>query len=54
MEFIKRSTLQKPILTGIILMLIALCFRLTDIFVHRLDDRWGEIILSKALGFLFG
>jgi membrane protease YdiL (CAAX protease family) len=52
MNFIKHYTFQKPILTGIILMLIALGFRLTDIFVLRLDERLGEIILSKTLGFL--
>lgn len=51
MKFIKRNTLQGPILTGIILMLIALSFRLIDIFVLRLDERLGEIILSKILGF---
>jgi membrane protease YdiL (CAAX protease family) len=51
MDTIKRHTFQKPILTGIILMLIALIFRLIDIFVLRLDERLGEIILSKALGF---
>lgn len=51
MEFIKRYTFQKPVLAGIILMLIALCFRLIDIFVLRLDERLGEIILSKILGF---
>jgi membrane protease YdiL (CAAX protease family) len=51
MDFIKRNTSQKPILAGIILMLIALSFRLMDIFVLRLDERLGEIILSKALGF---
>jgi uncharacterized protein len=51
MNFIKRNTFQKPILTGITLMLIALSFRLIDIFVLRLDERLGEIILSKALGF---
>ena len=51
MNFIKRSAFQKPILTGIILMLIAFIFRLIDIFVLRLDERLGEIILSKALGF---
>jgi len=51
MNFIKRTTSQKPILTGIIVMLIALIFRLIDIFVLRLDERLGEIILSKALGF---
>jgi membrane protease YdiL (CAAX protease family) len=51
MDFIKRNTLQKPVLAGIILMLVALVFRLMDIFVLRLDERLGEIILSKALGF---
>ena len=51
MNFIKRHTFQKPILTGILLMLIALIFRLIDIFVLRLDERLGEIIFSKALGF---
>jgi membrane protease YdiL (CAAX protease family) len=51
MDFIKRSTFQKPVLTGIVLMLIALIFRLIDIFMLRLDERLGEIILSKALGF---
>ena len=52
MDTIKRNTFQKPILTGILLMLIALIFRLIDIFVLRLDERLGEIILSKTLGFL--
>jgi membrane protease YdiL (CAAX protease family) len=51
MDYIKRSTSQKPILTGIVLMLIALIFRLIDIFILRLDERLGEIILSKTLGF---
>ena len=51
MDFIKRNTFRKPVLTGILLMIIALCFRLIDIFVLRLDERLGEIILSKALGF---
>lgn len=51
MDFMKRNTFQKPILTGIVLMSIALLFRLIDIFVLRLDERWGEIILSKSLGF---
>jgi membrane protease YdiL (CAAX protease family) len=51
MNFIRRNTFQGPILTGIILMLIALGFRLIDIFVLRLDERLGEIILSKTLGF---
>jgi membrane protease YdiL (CAAX protease family) len=52
MSFIKRITFQRPVLTGIVLMLIALIFRLIDIFVLRLDERLGEIILSKSLGVL--
>lgn len=51
MDFIRRSVLQRPIRSGIVLMLIALVFRLIDIFVLRLDERWGEIMLSKSLGF---
>jgi uncharacterized protein len=51
-NFIKRNTFQKPVLTGILLVLVALIFRLIDIFVLRLDERLGEIILSKSLGFL--
>lgn len=51
MNFIKRYTCQHPMLTGISLLLIALGFRLLDIFVLRLDERLGEIILSKTLGF---
>ncbi len=38
--------------TSLILFLIALGFRVIDIFVLRLDERWGEILLSKSLGVL--
>ena len=31
--------------------LAAFCLRLADIFVFRLDELWGEIIVSKAAGF---
>jgi len=48
---IQHYTYQTPILTGVVLMLIALLFRCVDIFVLKLDERWGEIILSKSLGF---
>lgn len=44
-------SLEKPILTSLVLMLIAVCFKLVDHFVLRLDERLGEIILSKSLGF---
>ncbi|WP_348757487.1 CPBP family intramembrane glutamic endopeptidase [Candidatus Methylocalor cossyra] len=30
-------------------LLVALLFRVLDIFVFRLDERWGEILLSKSL-----
>ncbi len=51
MNFIERYSSVNPIRTGIILMLIALIFRITDIFILHLDELWGEIFLSKALGF---
>jgi membrane protease YdiL (CAAX protease family) len=51
MNSIKQFTFQKPVLTGILLMLFVFIFRFVDIFVLRLDERLGEIILSKALGF---
>lgn len=34
------------------LFLAALLLRVNDIFVLRLDERWGEIFLSKSLGLL--
>jgi membrane protease YdiL (CAAX protease family) len=40
-----------PVLAPLILLGIALLLRLLDIFVLRLDERLGEIILSKSLGF---
>lgn len=46
-----RLTLEHPIVTGLVLLLIALGFRIMDIFIFRLDERLGEIILSKSLGF---
>lgn len=30
-------------------LLVALLFRVVDIFIFRLDERWGEILLSKSL-----
>jgi membrane protease YdiL (CAAX protease family) len=44
--------MRYPILTGLALFVIALIFRLTDIFLLRLDERLGEIILSKLLACL--
>jgi uncharacterized protein len=36
----------------IYLLLVCLFFRLLDIFVWKMDERIGEIILSKSIGFL--
>ena len=40
-----------PMSAPLVLLAITLCLRITDIFVLRLDERLGEIILSKSLGF---
>ncbi|MCI4675964.1 CPBP family intramembrane glutamic endopeptidase [Candidatus Mycolicibacterium alkanivorans] len=44
--------LVHPIATGLALVLAAGTFRVLDIFVFRLDERWGEIIVSKVIGVL--
>ena len=48
----KDLSLLKPLIFSICLMNIAMFFRLLDIFVLRLDDILGEIILSKTIGFI--
>jgi len=40
------------ILIPLVLLLIASVFKILDVFVLRLDELLGEIILSKSLGFL--
>jgi len=40
-----------PVVAPLALLGIALLLRILDIFVLRLDERLGEIILSKSLGF---
>jgi membrane protease YdiL (CAAX protease family) len=40
-----------PVLAPLSLLVIALLLRIIDIFGLRLDERLGEIILSKTLGF---
>jgi membrane protease YdiL (CAAX protease family) len=49
---LQKLSLANPILVSLGLLVIALAFRLLDIFVLRLDERLGEIILSKSLGFI--
>ncbi len=51
-SWFNRQSLSRPVLVCFILLLIALVFRIIDIFILRLDDRLGEIILSKSLGFI--
>lgn len=38
-----------PLPLVLAVLLLALLFRVIDIFVLRLDERWGEILLSKTL-----
>lgn len=40
-----------PVLAPLALLGLALLLRIIDIYVLRLDERLGEIILSKSLGF---
>jgi membrane protease YdiL (CAAX protease family) len=47
-----RFSLEKPILTSLVLLVIVFIFKWVDTFVLRLDERLGEIILCKALGFV--
>ena len=43
-------SLEDPIATALGLLLVAGLFRMIDIFVLRLDEIWGEIIVSKIAG----
>jgi membrane protease YdiL (CAAX protease family) len=45
-------SLRRPVLIPIILFLIAVIFKIFDVFVFNIDERLGEIIISKSLGFL--
>jgi membrane protease YdiL (CAAX protease family) len=45
-------SLKRPILTCLVLLVIAFIFKWVDTFVLRLDERLGEIILCKTLGFV--
>ena len=51
-NWFNQQSINHPVLVCFILLIIALIFRIIDIFVLRLDDRLGEIILSKSLGFI--
>jgi membrane protease YdiL (CAAX protease family) len=45
-------SLRHTILLPIILFIIAVIFKTFDVFVFRIDELLGEIIVSKSLGFL--
>jgi len=45
-------SLRHTILLPIILFIIAVIFKILDVFVFHIDERLGEIIISKSLGFL--
>lgn len=50
-NFLQRISIEKPILTCVVLLVIVLFFKWVDTWVLRLDERLGEIILCKTLGF---
>jgi len=47
MDRIKNSIMKKPIIICVSLFLIALVFRIADIFLLQIEDAWGEIAVSK-------
>ena len=48
---LQRIVLEKPIVTSLVLLAIAFFLKWVDTWVLRLDERLGEIILCKVLGF---
>lgn len=52
MKTLSKSGIKSSITVPLLLLVVALAFRLIDIFVLRLDELLGEIILSKSLGLL--
>ncbi|MBO8156813.1 MAG: CPBP family intramembrane metalloprotease [Bacillaceae bacterium] len=52
MGTIQRLSENNPLFMGMVILMLALLFRINDIFVLRIDEQWGEIFISKAIGFL--
>ena len=46
------QSIKHTILVPLMLLFIAVIFKILDVFVLRLDELLGEIILSKSIGFL--
>jgi len=49
---LQRFALNRPVMVCFILFIIAQVFRYIDTFIFRLDEKIGEIIFTKAMGFL--
>jgi membrane protease YdiL (CAAX protease family) len=49
---VHKFSMSRPILVCFILFIIALLFKWIDTFVLRMDERLGELIISKTLGFI--
>jgi membrane protease YdiL (CAAX protease family) len=45
-------SLRHTILLPVILFIIAVIFKILDVFVFHIDERLGEIIISKSVGFI--
>lgn len=43
---------KRPILTCFILYILAMFFRILDIYFFKIDQAWGEIALSKIIGIM--
>ncbi len=50
-NYMRKLPARWPILAPLVLLGLALILRIIDIYILRLDERLGEIILSKSLGF---
>ena len=50
--FFQDFLLKHPIQVSLILFIIMLVLRVIEIFILKLDEVWGEIFVSKLLGFL--
>jgi len=48
----RKFSLTHPVQIGVILFGIVLLLRIIEIFYLRLDEIWGEVFISKLLGFL--
>jgi hypothetical protein len=51
-ERLRELSLSQPLVVGMSLICFVMIFRLLDIFIFRLDEILGEIILSKTIGFI--